>query len=321
MVDAYHARGMSPRRALKEAQIEPALLRQKLGHVTAAQMEIFSSWAMQELDDEALGWFTRRLPWGSYGMLARASVSAPTLGVALKRWCRHHALLTDDIGLTLQVRQHTATLSLTEHRPLSSSQREFCVVSMLRNALGLSCWLVDSRIPLMTAQFAFEAPAHAASYGVLFDALSTFSHETHAISFDARYLNLPVQREEAALQRMLQRALLLTVRPYKRDRLLVERVRQTLLAHPHSLHNARALATLVHVSERTLHRQLKEEGASLQGLKDSVRQELAMRLLTQTQKPIKQIATEVGFASDKSFLRALKGWTGMTAGEVRGGLS
>ena len=28
---------------------------------------------MQELDDEALGWFNRRLPWGSYGMLARAS--------------------------------------------------------------------------------------------------------------------------------------------------------------------------------------------------------------------------------------------------------
>jgi hypothetical protein len=53
---------------------------------------------MQELDDEALGWFSRRLPWGSYGMLCRASLTSPDLGVAIKRWCRHHRLLTEDIG-------------------------------------------------------------------------------------------------------------------------------------------------------------------------------------------------------------------------------
>jgi hypothetical protein len=43
-------------------------------------MEIMSGAAMQELDDEALGWFSRRLPWGSYGMLCRASITSPDLG-------------------------------------------------------------------------------------------------------------------------------------------------------------------------------------------------------------------------------------------------
>lgn len=315
MVSAYQAQGVSPRNALQQAQIEPKQLRKISAYVTAAQMEIFSSIAMQELDDEALGWFRRRLPWGSYGMLARASLGAGHLDLALKRWCRHHALLTDDIDLRLSVQQHTATLVLTEQVPLPTQQREFCVVSTLRNALGLSCWLIDSRIPLISAQFAFEQPAHVRSYDVLFDAPCTFGATQHAISFDARYLRLSIHRDETALQRMLQRALLLTVRPYKRDRLLVARVRQTLLTHRATLQNARELATLMHLSERTLHRQLKEEGASLQAIKDSVRQELAMKLLTQTKKPIKQIATEVGFASDKSFLRALKGWTGMTVGD------
>ena len=66
-------------------------------------MEALCGAAMRELDDEALGWFSRRLPWGSYGMLCRASLTAPTLGMALKRWCRHHRLLTEDLLLTLQV--------------------------------------------------------------------------------------------------------------------------------------------------------------------------------------------------------------------------
>ena len=34
---------------------------------------------------------------GSYGMLCRASLTSPALGAALKRWCRHHRLLTDDL--------------------------------------------------------------------------------------------------------------------------------------------------------------------------------------------------------------------------------
>jgi hypothetical protein len=48
--------------------------------MTARQMEQLSAAAMQELDDEGLGAFGRKLPWGSYGMLARASLTAPDAG-------------------------------------------------------------------------------------------------------------------------------------------------------------------------------------------------------------------------------------------------
>ena len=74
IVLAYERRGMSPERALAQAQIAPQLLQDDSARITAWQMEQISDAAMQELDDEALGWFSRRLPWGSYGMLARASI-------------------------------------------------------------------------------------------------------------------------------------------------------------------------------------------------------------------------------------------------------
>jgi AraC-like DNA-binding protein len=70
-----------------------------------------------------------------------------------------------------------------------------------------------------------------------------------------------------------------------------------------------------------LHRQLSEEGASLQQLKDSVRQERARSLLLRTAKPLKLIAAEVGFQNEKSFIRAFKNWTGQSPEAFRTGFA
>ena len=318
IVKAYAHRGMDPSHALQAAQITPFSLYSPLARVTALQMEWMSAAAMRELDDEALGWFRRRLPWGSYGMLVRASLTAPNLAVALQRWGRHHGLLTDDITVALHTQDGLAHLTLTEHRDLGAL-REFCVVSVLRNALGVACWLTDSRIPLAGTTLRFAPPPHADSYRVLFDGPTTFNGESNSLQFDAGYLQLPIRRDEAALQRMLQRALLLTVRPYRRDRLLVEKVRQTLAEHPEHSRNADDLARWLNLSTRTLHRQLQEEGATLQQLKDSVRRDKAIALLLRSARPIKQIAAEVGFQNEKSFMRAFKTWTGQTPEAFRTG--
>ncbi|HCX82578.1 MAG TPA: AraC family transcriptional regulator [Rhodoferax sp.] len=316
IVAAYARYGLDPASALTQAQIAPEQVLQNHARITAWQMERISDLAMRELDDEALGWFSRRLPWGSYGMLARASISAPTLALAVKRWCRHHGLIADDITLTLQTSGTTASILIAENRDLGVL-REFCLVSVLRNIHGLACWLVDSRIPLLHAQFPFAAPAHAEAYQVLFSGPTRFGQAQAAISFDAQYLHLPLRRDEKALQQMLQHALPLTVLQYRRDRLLVQRVRQLLGAQPQDTHGAEALAALLHVSPRTLHRQLKEEGATLQALKDEVRQSRATELLLRTQRPIKQVAEAAGFQNEKSFIRAFKGWTGQSPAEFR----
>ena len=317
VVYAYTVRGLDPAQALQQAQIAPQDVKNQQARVTAAQFEALNAHAMQELDDEALGWFSRRLPWGSYGMLCRASLGAPNLGVALKRWCRHHRLLTKDIVLDLQVADGVAAISITENRPLGAF-REFCLVSSLRFLLGYACWAIDSRIALRATGFPFAAPAHFDAYPLMFPGTLQFGAPLASVRFDAQYLALPLQRDEAALRTMLKRALPLTVLQYRRDRLLGQRVRE-LLRTPQPVHPATAegLATRLHMSSRTLHRQLQEEGLSLQALKDEVRQAQAMDQLRRSSRPIKQIALAVGFRNEKSFSRAFRGWTGSTPGEFR----
>lgn len=316
IVAAYRQQGRDPAQALAVAQITPPELRRQDARMTARQMEALSAAAMQELDDEGLGAFDRSLPWGTYGMLARASLSAPTLGVALKRWCRHHGLVTQAIRLELSAGT-TAQVTLEERHRLPEEIRELSIAFVLRNIHGLACWFVDSRIPLQGARFPFGAPAHADAYAHMFPGPVQFDAQRAEIRFDARYLQLPLRRDERAMAAMLQRALPLTVLQYRHDRLLVQQVRQALLAHPQQTHSAAGVAALLNVSARTLHRQLKEEGASLQQLKDEVRCERAKDLLLRSSRPVKQVAAATGFRNEKSFIRAFRQWTGQSPTQFR----
>jgi len=317
IVAAYERYGADPSSALQLAQITPAQLRQPDARITARQMAELSGAAMRELDDEAVGAFGRRLPWGSYGMLLRASITSPTLGVALKRWCRHHGLLTRDMVLALRVDGPSAAIVVDEHLPPQRPDRGFALVHLLRNVHGLACWLVDSRISLRGAGFPHAAPAWADVYPVLFPGPVTFNAPRASLHFDARYLDLPLRRDEQALRQMLPRALALTVLQYRRDRLLVQQARAALAARPDEIHNADDLAAALNMSARTLHRQLKDEGASLQQLKDEVRGERARDLLLRRAGPIKQVAAATGFRNEKSFIRAFREWTGMSPAEFR----
>lgn len=118
------------------------------------------------------------------------------------------------------------------------------------------------------------------------------------------------------MSKMLKRALPLTVLKYRRDALLAERAREEL---KRSRHSAFSLARELNLSVRTLYRQFKEEGTSLQALKDEAGRDRASDLLRRTQKPIKQIARAVGFTNEKSFVRAFRSWTGQTPTAYRSG--
>ncbi|MEA3178469.1 MAG: hypothetical protein QOI59_1992 [Gammaproteobacteria bacterium] len=313
---AYEKYAADPSEALRLARIARSDLQRSEARVTATQLEILTGFAMRQLDDEALGWFSRRLPWGSYGMLCRASITAPNLAIALKRWCRHHRLLTDDIILDLSIEGPLARLAITENKRLHE-MRELCLLTNLRQMHGYACWVIDSRIPLQEVRLPFQAPRHAAVYRLMYRGPIHFGAAQAAITFDAQYLSLPLRRDEKALQNMLRRALPLTVRQYRSDRLMVLKLRDVLRAHCTELHAGESVARALNVSLRTLHRRLLEEGTSLQKVKNAVRRDLAIERLVRTSRSIKQIARDVGFHNEKSFMRAFKQWTGESPVEYR----
>lgn len=316
VIAAYERYGRDPTEALSRGQVAPDLVNSPDGRVTAAQFEAVAGHAMRELDDEALGWFSRRLPWGTYGMLCRASITAPTLEVALRRWCRHHRLITEDVLLDLELNEETAAVSIRELRDLGSL-REFCLVTLLRYALGFSCWAVDSAIALRAAEFPHPQPDHVSVYPTIFCKSVRFDADCARIVFDKHYLSLPLTRSPADLDSMLKGALRLTVLPYRRDRLLVERVRRVIRHARGRNLGAEDVASELALSTRTMHRRLREEATSLRDLKEEAKFELAKQELMRGRSPIKRIAEIAGFRNEKSFSRAFRSWTGASPREFR----
>lgn len=75
------------------------------------------------------------------------------------------------------------------------------------------------------------------------------------------------------------------------------------------------VAELLHVTPRTLQRRLKEEGATFQGIVESVKSELAIGLLGKPGLTVSEIAWKLGYVEPNVFRRAFKKWTGKSPRE------
>jgi AraC-like DNA-binding protein len=311
LLRAYRKYGVSPDAALAKAQIDPRLLDDPRARITSRQMEVLTLTAMRELDDEAMGMYSRPLPWGSLEMLMRACMTSPDLGTALRRWCRFRRTLIPDLGIELTVDAGQVCLSAHEHLPLGEA-RDFALLSVLRHAHGLASWLIDTRLPLTGVSFPGPAPVHHRAYGVMFPGPVTFGAPQARLCFDAQYLKLPVRRDDPDTRAVLQHVSVLAIKVYRNDRLLVQRLRALLSRQVDQALTADALAKALNLSTRSLHRKLAAEGPRLQQLKDEARRTRALELLAHRDLPLKRVATLLGFGNEKSFARAFERWTGQT---------
>lgn len=267
-----------------------------------------------ELDDEGFGLFSTPLRVGSFELLCRGVLGAPSLAEVLDRLARYLRVLLPDVAMSLEVVGDEARLSLRECRPLGAG-RVFAFEWLLRLLHGLACWLVARSVALDTVSFPYPAPAHVADYALIYTARSRFVEDgapgdVLVACFAANLLDLPVRRDEAALAAFLVGAPGRLTTLYRRDREMVQRVRDRLRAAlPKSLTLAQVAQSL-HLSPRTLHRRLEDEGSSFQAIKDALRRDQAISRLAKTRDPLAQVAADLGYADASAFYRAFVGWTG-----------
>ncbi len=94
-------------------------------------------------------------------------------------------------------------------------------------------------------------------------------------------------------------------------------VRQRLMQWPQGFPDLAALAASLHLSERTLKRQLAAEHTSFSALLEQARHRRALALLGQLDVSIDSIATQLGYADAAVFIRAFRRWTGVTPARWR----
>jgi AraC-like DNA-binding protein len=281
---------------------------------------------IRELGDEGFGLFSTPMGRGSFEFLCRGMLGAPTLADGLDRARRFLAIVLPDLSVSVNRGDDRAELHIREAAPLTASPndpaRVFAFEWLLRLLHSLSCWLVGRGLALDSVDFPFAPPAHADDYALVYTARSSFIEGPQLTArFNATLLDLPIRRDEAALSSFLEGAPGRISMLYRRDRNTVIRVRDLIRdALPASLTQDEA-ADRLHMSPRTLHRRLEEEGASFRGIKEALRRDMALARLTKTRQPISRVAADLGYADTSAFYRAFTGWTGMSPERYRKHLS
>jgi len=77
------------------------------------------------------------------------------------------------------------------------------------------------------------------------------------------------------------------------------------------------IAKLLDVSDRSLRRQLREQGISFRGLLDELRMQIALKYLRTTRLANEDIAMALGFSDAANFRRAFRRWTNKSPSEIR----
>ncbi|KJC39150.1 hypothetical protein UP09_25070 [Bradyrhizobium sp. LTSP885] len=79
-----------------------------------------------------------------------------------------------------------------------------------------------------------------------------------------------------------------------------------------------AIAKLLDVNDRSLRRQLRQQGFSFRGLRDELRTQIALKYLRHTTLANEDIALALGFSDAANFRRAFHRWTNKAPSDIRG---
>jgi AraC-like DNA-binding protein len=316
MLEGVEARGLAVEPFLAAADIDPQLLRETSARVTGEQyVDLFRA-ITRRLNDDGLGFFSRPLKAGSFALMVRSALGAPTMAVALRRIARTFNLLQDDVEM-VQVREgELAGFALRfapSHRPYPNFMHEL----LLRVFWRALAWLIGGRLPAVRFDLAFPCPPYAGSYRNVLPCELRFDQPQTVMWFAAQELDRPVRRDEAALRSFMADAQSNIILPRRRDDEVTVRVRLHLQSLSPGWPDLAGTAQALHMSVSTLQRNLALEGTSFQTVKDELRRDLAISRLVTTTVPLVTLASELGFSDSAAFQRAFKCWTGSPPGAYR----
>ncbi|HLO75684.1 MAG TPA: AraC family transcriptional regulator [Magnetospirillum sp.] len=309
-------KGFDTDELLEQIGLSPVLLSLPHARVSPDTYTMLLRLIAQVLDDEFFGQDTRRMKVGSFAMLCHNAVHCRTLEKALKRTLRFFDLMLDDLRGTLSCEDGMVVLSLKDDtcRPA----RIFAHETLLMFVHRLTCWLVNRRIPIQWASFRYAEPPQAAEYPAMFTADIRFDQPRTAIAFDAKFIGLPVVRTHQSLKEFLAIAPENLLIQYKDNNSLAAQIQRRLRdLQPADWPGFDEIADDMHTSASTLRRRMEAEGQSYQAIKDHLRRDMAINLLSDSTMSVMDIAAELGFAETSAFHRAFKKWTGANPGEYR----
>jgi len=316
-VDELHRRGHDPRSALGRAGLVATDADDPFGRVRRQAFFTFCEAAADETRDPAFHLHAvANARVGAFGATDFIAMMAPTVGLGLSRAAAAYPMIDEGVRPVPVVGRDTVTLRLEpalEARPHAIDVESLAVGvacrihAVTRGAHGLARLTFAARDPgyrstfeaLVRCPIDYDAGVDAIVLGrATWDARPASSHPT--------IVDLVTLVTEPVLSAILPSPGLVP----SVERLVAERL-------PDGGLTAAQAASVLGLSERTLHRKLGREGRSFGDIVEAVRRRIAEERLAEGRHTIAQIADALGYAEPGAFTRAFRRWTGRSPSSRR----
>lgn len=316
----YHlaeSKGVDTGDLLRRADIRREVIDSPDTRVATEKLAVIVESIWDHLQDESMGLSGHRIPRGAFHMMGKLAIHEANLEDALTIGVRFYGMTTDAYRMVLEVEGSVATLKFYMSHPEMDPQHLFAE-SNLMAWHRFASWLISENVALNEVYFDYPKPDHVAEYAYLFPGQHIFSASFQGFSFDSRFLRREIKQSAASLKAFVKRGPMEFFIQPKTDFNVSSDLQRLLKKNlSEGFPRIEDAADSLHMTKRTLIRKLKEEGTSYQQLKDLVRRDRAIYLLTCRTMPLSEIATAVGLSDSAVFARAFKTWTGVSPREYR----
>ncbi|MBB3013261.1 AraC family transcriptional regulator ligand-binding domain-containing protein [Cupriavidus alkaliphilus] len=270
--------------------------------------------------DELWGLCSRPVPPGTFAATCWAVIHCSNLREALTVGLACYRRLAPELHARLHAGGTLATVTLNPVDDGAGPLPRIAQSVFLFHVIQQAWWLTGRRFPLREL-----ACSHASVIGSdetprLLNTYCRYAQPRASLSFDARWLDLPVMQTRDSLRSLLRDAPDSLLIRHREAATTAAQVRTHLSRQlPLGAISLAAVADCLNLTEATLNRRLRSEGTSFQDIKDTLRHDESVRYLECTDLPVSAIAQALGFSEPATFCRAFKKWTGLAPGQYRRG--
>lgn len=273
--------------------------------------------ALAMTQEPALGLLVgERLLPNTHGILGYAAMNSSTIRQAAELLERYVRLRTPLISIHHEMDGPRFRIVFDEPRPLGDIRRPVleAVVLTVKNVLD---YITMGSRAIHQVAFAFTAPDYAVLAEDILNCKVQYGESWTGFTMPVHIVDLPLKMNDPATFREASTICQRELEKISQNESLAMRVRRIMLEKGNQIPSLTVTARLFHLTPRTLHRRLLEEGASYKTIVEEVRRSLAVEHLKSGHLSIQEIAYSLGYTDLANFRRAFKRWEGIAPSEYR----
>jgi len=258
----------------------------------------------------------QRFPTQVISLIGYVMANAPTMRVAIEKYCTYQRVIGDTMGMTIEEGPDTSIVRIDQWSEWHDSFRYTIDMFMAAIPSWASANALHIVRPLEVG-FKYTRPRDSTPYQEMFaPAPVTFDNKSSYQIYDNAVLDQPVIGANMAMFGYFEEKSKALLTDYEGRDTFTYKTRKRIIESLQGVApTIDSVANELAVSVRRLQEKLSTEGTRFSTLLSEARRDLAIQYLKEKQVNKAEIAYLLGYSEMSVFSRSFKKWTGMTPSE------